>query len=271
MRIVTAITGASGALYAQRFLQGLVAAGAEVHLVISPLGRRLRLRPAEDGAARESAAAPWHEIVGVVADFPAEPLSPEGTAASVYHAVDAAAVYPATLLVRMAGEPPASLAGRLADLTAAVDPALRPQETLPLDRVYGEGEQAFMRIGALTAALVTLSVLLLSAAGVYALMSFTLTRRRREIGIRAALGADRRRMLVSIFSRALRQVVAGVVLGVIAAAALFRGAGELTGGDGGWVLAVVALVMLAVGLLATLGPALRALRVEPTVALESEG
>src|SRR3954453_20429357 len=41
MDIVTAITGASGALYAQRFIQGLVAAGVRVHLVISPLGRRL--------------------------------------------------------------------------------------------------------------------------------------------------------------------------------------------------------------------------------------
>src|SRR5919106_6880010 len=41
MNIVTAITGASGALYAQRFIQGLVAAGVRVHLVISPLGRRL--------------------------------------------------------------------------------------------------------------------------------------------------------------------------------------------------------------------------------------
>jgi flavin prenyltransferase len=41
MQIVTAITGASGALYAQRFIQGLVAAGVDVHLVVSPLGRRL--------------------------------------------------------------------------------------------------------------------------------------------------------------------------------------------------------------------------------------
>src|SRR4051812_50099308 len=41
MDIVTAITGASGALYAQRFVQGLVAAGVNVHLVVSPLGRRL--------------------------------------------------------------------------------------------------------------------------------------------------------------------------------------------------------------------------------------
>ena len=41
MDIVTAITGASGALYAQRFIQGLVAAGVNTHLVVSPLGRRL--------------------------------------------------------------------------------------------------------------------------------------------------------------------------------------------------------------------------------------
>ena len=41
MNIVTAITGASGALYSQRFIQGLVAAGVDVHLIVSPLGRRL--------------------------------------------------------------------------------------------------------------------------------------------------------------------------------------------------------------------------------------
>ena len=74
-------------------------------------------------------------------------------------------------------------------------------------------------MGALALAVVTLSVLLLSAAGIYALMSFTVTRRRREIGIRAALGAHPRRILASIFSRALGQLALGLMVG---AAAAFR-------------------------------------------------
>lgn len=71
-------------------------------------------------------------------------------------------------------------------------------------------------------ATVTLSVLLLSAAGLYALMSFTVTRRRREIGIRMALGARPGRMLASIFARALWQIAAGVAVGVTAALVLHR-------------------------------------------------
>src|SRR5688572_32873126 len=68
MRIVTAITGASGALYAQRFLQGLAAAGVETHLVVSPLGRRLLgdelgLRGLDDAAVAELVGRRDHGVV----------------------------------------------------------------------------------------------------------------------------------------------------------------------------------------------------------------
>ena len=66
-------------------------------------------------------------------------------------------------------------------------------------------------------------MLRLSAAGIYALMSFTVARRRREVGIRAALGAQPRRLLASIFSRALGQLAVGVVVGLLAAALLDGG------------------------------------------------
>jgi len=61
--------------------------------------------------------------------------------------------------------------------------------------------------------LVVLTVLLLSAAGIHVLMSFTVTQRRKEIGIRAALGADPHRLLGSIFSRAMGQLAPGAAVG----------------------------------------------------------
>ena len=68
MRIVTAITGASGALYAQRFLQGLAAAGVETHLVVSPLGRRLLhdelgLKKLDDEAVSELVGTRDHPVI----------------------------------------------------------------------------------------------------------------------------------------------------------------------------------------------------------------
>jgi len=60
---------------------------------------------------------------------------------------------------------------------------------------------------------VTLSVLLLSAAGIYAMMSFAVSRQRREIGIRTALGADARRIVSGIFGRATAQLGAGIAGG----------------------------------------------------------
>lgn len=78
---------------------------------------------------------------------------------------------------------------------------------------------------------VTGSVLLLSAAGIYAMMSFTVARRRREIGIRSALGADPRHILSGIFARAASQLGAGVLGGLVLAAAAGRavGGGPLSG------------------------------------------
>jgi len=63
--------------------------------------------------------------------------------------------------------------------------------------------------------MVALSVVLLSAAGIYALMSFTVSRRRREIGIRIALGARIGRVLAGIFARAMSQIGIGIVLGLV--------------------------------------------------------
>jgi putative ABC transport system permease protein len=109
-------------------------------------------------------------------------------------------------------------------------------------------------------------VLLLSATGIHALMSFTVARRTREIGIRAALGAGRGKIVAGIFSRAFMQVGAGVIVGSALAALL----GVSTTRDLLILLAADA-IMLLVGLTACAVPVRRALRIDPTEALRAEG
>lgn len=116
-----------------------------------------------------------------------------------------------------------------------------------------------------------MSVLLLSAAGIYAMMSFTVTRRRQEIAIRSALGAPPGQMLGSIFGRAARQIASGVAVGIAVAMLTERlTRGAVLDGRGSILLPAFALVMAVVALLATVGPARRGLKIEPTEALRAE-
>jgi putative ABC transport system permease protein len=128
-----------------------------------------------------------------------------------------------------------------------------------------------VRLVGLMTGLTILAVLLLAAAGVYALMSFTVTQRRREIGIRSALGAHPRRLLAGVFARAFGQIALGVLVGaVIAGLGEFAMDGEFMGGNGAVLLPIVAVLMAGAGLIATLGPALRGLRIHPTEALRDQ-
>ena len=132
-------------------------------------------------------------------------------------------------------------------------------------------EQGIFRLMGVTVGLVMLSVITLSAAGIYSLMSFTVARRRREIGIRAALGADRHQLLLGIFSRVLAQLGAGACVGVLGAIGLE----QVFEGDGmqaqrAVILPLVAVVMTAAGLVSAIGPAREGLRIQPTDALREE-
>jgi predicted permease len=235
------------------------------------LGRQIRY--VSDGAytaPEGTKPGQWYEIVGVVSDFP-NPMNSGTNEARMYHPLAAGQLYPTKLAVRVQGGTPAAFASRLREITTGFDPALRPHEVAPLDEVYTQGEQALLRVGAWAILLVILSVLLLSAAGIYALMSFTVTRRRREIGIRTALGADSHRILRSIFSRAVGQLTIGVVVGIGLAALLDNLAGgDLREGAGAMLFLLVAALMLTVGLLAAIGPARRGLRIQPMEVLKAD-
>jgi putative ABC transport system permease protein len=153
---------------------------------------------------------------------------------------------------------------------AAVDPSLRVYDVMTLDQVRNASlrEIAFwIRLLAMVSGL----ALLLSLAGIYAVMAYTVSRRTREIGIRVALGADARRVVATIFARPLAQVGAGAAVGGCVAALLVYAVLR----DGMWptgagLVVVYSAVMMAVCLLACVGPTLKALQVEPVTAIKSD-
>ena len=234
------------------------------------LGRRIRFVDPAGDAAGEETSVPWLEIVGVAQDLTVNRTDPAMVRPAVMHPVAATRGEDGTLVVRVRGTAPAAFAPRLRTIVAAVDPSLRLGV-----RTVAEEQRELRRMIRGTGAifvLILLSVFLLSAAGIYALMSFTVTQRRREIGIRAALGAQPRRVLRTVFARAAGQVALGLVAGVVVATLLELATdGGLMDGRGAVILPVLVVVMTVVGLLAALGPARRGLRIEPTEALRGDG
>ena len=172
------------------------------------------------------------------------------------------------LSVRFAREVPRVFINRFRHIGAEVDPALQLTEVGVLSYRFDE-DRALMRSVAWATALVTASVLLLSAAGIYALMSFTVTQRTREIGIRTALGAPPRRLVLNVCGRAALQVVAGVVVGSVLAAGAFVaiGVGAVRAMP---LLLAVAAIMVMVAVLATFGPARRGVRIQAVEALRAD-
>jgi putative ABC transport system permease protein len=230
------------------------------------LGLRFRFtRSSSEAAPPEE----WHQIVGVVRDFPSFPpnLIRKGEP-TIYQPAAAGDIHPVTLSVRFARPAPPGFVDRFREIGAEVDPALQLRRVGSLADRYAEGRAAWRSL-AWVIALVTSSVLLLSAAGIYALMSFTVAQRTREIGLRTALGGHPRRVLLNVFARALRQLALGVLVGSFSSGAAFVAMG-LGLARATPLLLTVAAIMSTVGLLAALGPARRGLRIEATEALRAD-
>jgi ABC-type antimicrobial peptide transport system permease subunit len=172
---------------------------------------------------------------------------------------------------------------RLRTIAEAVDPSMRLNEVARMD-TSTDALVWFLRLWQSITMVLTGIAVLLSLAGIYAVLSFTVSKRTREIGVRVAVGASPRRIVSTIFKRPLTQVSAGIVVG-----ALLVGLGSVVvrnhvpdtsmGMDtfkGGMPLGQLALLifysaaMLGVCLLACIVPTRRALRVQPTEALRAE-
>jgi ABC-type antimicrobial peptide transport system permease subunit len=171
--------------------------------------------------------------------------------------------------VRLGGGIPAGFIDRFRAIGADVDPALQLRRIVPLSDFYVE-LRSFWRYLAWGVGLLTISVLLLSAAGIYAMMSFTVAQRTREIAIRTALGAAPHRLLLSIFGRATRQLALGLLVGALLSAGVFQNT-DFTIRQATTLTSIVAGIMVAVGLIAALGPARRGLRIQASEALRADG
>ena len=243
-----------------------------------PIGRRVRFPTLSStgsagtpGGAGNSA---WYEIIGVIGPLGVNMLNADRGEA-VYLPAAPGTINPMQLAVHTV-VPPANLTGRVRELALAVDPDLVMGKTSVLSDVR-QGDW-YLVMGLAAGLLVLVGVLVaLATSGLYAMLSLSVSERTREIGIRAALGASRGGLLLTILKRSLVQIAVGAAIGLpIAARAVF----ELTGTpDGGGsvvgsmavALGLSAGVVLLVGLSSCLVPTRRILAIEASEAMHADG
>ncbi len=211
-----------------------------------------------------------HEVVGVARDV--RDFGPENAAQpTLLKAVFQAAPRNLTLVLRAAGDP-ASLVNPVRREVARLDSAQAIHEVLTMDHVLAGwlgGQRAMMQILVVVSAI----ALILAVIGVYGVMAYSVAQRRREIGIRMAIGAERRSVLSLVMGEGARLTGLGVGLGLVLAFVATRLLAFFLYGVGPFDALTffgVALLLLAVGLAATYLPALRATKVDPIRVLREE-
>ena len=160
-----------------------------------------------------------------------------------------------------------------ARMSCAIDATKPVSEIRTLEQYFSQGALFGARIGLLVTASAGGCALLLALTGLYGSVASTVQRRRREIGIRAALGANRYAIVTMILSHGAKLVLAGTAAGSAAALAARPWLRNLSGESadrGIGVLALAALLVMMASMAACLIPALRAARVDPAVALRQE-
>jgi hypothetical protein len=229
----------------------------------NPIGRRIRyIGPAAQNATK-SPDQPWHEVVGVVGDLGVAP-NPDGQdskAARIYHPLPLGGSHPLRMAVHTMGDP-LLFASRLRSIARDVEPTLQISEIARFDQVAAAGARTMTLLFWAFLALAVV-VVLLSLTGIYAVLSFTASQRTREVGIRVALGGQRRHVIAALFRRPLMQIGLGILIGLVIA-------DRISEGDMVRVIAVYGCGVVAIAALATLGPVRRALRIQPLDALRAE-
>ncbi|HEY3243847.1 MAG TPA: FtsX-like permease family protein, partial [Phycisphaerae bacterium] len=151
-------------------------------------------------------------------------------------------------------------------------PDLPIESTVTMDEAVS-ASVAQPRFRMLLLLLFAMAATLIATCGIYGLMAYAVTQRRREIGVRMALGAQRRDVLRLVLARALRIVVAGLIVGLAGAVAVTRVLQTFLFGvtpTDPIAFTMVTLLLMAVGLIAAWLPARRATRIDPCAALRAE-
>ncbi len=237
------------------------------------IGQQVRFADSDETRAGKS-AGPWYEIVGVVKELGMGSPIEVRRAAGIYLPASPDRLQMVYMLVHVQGDP-MSFAPRLHEIASSAGPMLQLSELQRLKDVHHDilwGIRLWVRVSAIISAI----AVLLSLAGIYAVLSFTVSRRTREIGVRVALGGSRLRVLLAIFRKPLVQVAFGIVVGGALIVAGGNLKTEMPGLNGDLSLQQFAIIvayvilMLGVCLLGCVIPARRALKVEPAVALRTD-
>ena len=231
----------------------------------SPLGKRISLPGNGPGQPVN-----WAEIVGIVADTKHRSLT-ENISPEYYIPMMQSPTAAVFLVVRAAGDPATTING-IHQSVAQVD------NTLPLSAFVSMRDRvsesvAEPRFRTLLLGSFAGLALILAAAGIYGVMSYSVAQRTHEIGIRLALGAGRGNVMGLVLGQSLRLTFIGVGIGLAASWGLTRLLTSSLYGvtpHDGVTLAGVSILLAGVALVASYVPARRAMRVDPLVALRYE-
>jgi putative ABC transport system permease protein len=226
------------------------------------IGRRVRIDENGD----------WLTVVGVVADIRQRGLD-RGVQPMIYAPFpqERSGLVRFVSFVARTSTPASVVEGIRAEIRRAA-PDLPIETTRTMDEAVS-ASVAEPRLRMWLLVLFAASATLIATCGIYGLMAYAVTQRRREIGVRIALGAERRDVLRLVLTRALRIVVAGVIVGLAGAVGVTRVLQTFLFGvtpTDPVAFTIVTLLLIAVGLMAAWLPARRATRIDPWSALRAE-
>jgi putative ABC transport system permease protein len=234
----------------------------------NPIGQRLRPPGGSFGATEDA----WHTVIGVAKDVRQSGVERlAGT--ELYVSLDQHGVSPPSMNVVMRTTlPPAALSATVDQAVREVDAAVPVVRLRGMDAVFAESIRRPRLLAQLLGAFAGLA-LLLAAIGSYGVLSYMVTERRREIGIRVALGAARSHVLTQIMKQGLQVTAIGIAIGLAGALAVNRLMASLLFGVQPTDFVTIAFVIAtitAVAVIASWLPAWRASRLDPNVVLRDE-